>query len=486
MEKKVFQNTLISDEFFVFHDYNAKLNYQANPKNRINISFLHIDNDFKHHYSRYQTVYNDFLDTENQGYSLQWQSDLSAFYQLQTTASRSKYLFDYIYDKQTGNQPVSQFTKYNHIDNYHFTTRLLRHKSTRQSWYAGYQYDYKHIAFSFKENNGISLLLDSDDAVLQTHSVFYDYHRRLPGKMDLNFGMRINMYLPQQKFSVLPRLVLNKTLSTGLNLQLTSEIKNQSLTQINESVLSDLGLRKQLWRLVDFKNFPLITSYQTTIGATYKHRSWVVDLDIFGKQTDGITALSLGFLNPDDNRFHIGKRRAYGLELYLHKKINRRLKAWMSYSYMDVTEKFDNLNNEAYFRANTGIAHILNLSASYLYNGLQLAANWRIRSGKPITELETENDEDNGDATYNGSFYLEGINAERLPVYHRLDFSAVYHFKISKKIKAKAGISVRNVYNQKSLLNIDYTGNNALNDPVKKHLYYAIGITPDFMFRVSW
>jgi len=101
------------------------------------------------------------------------------------------------------------------------------------------------------------------------------------------------------------------------------------------------------------------------------------------------------------------------------------------------------------------------------------------QTGKPYTIAKERSD---------GLEFNDGINTGKLPIYHRLDFSSTYDFKISKrdKLRGKVGLSVRNILNRKNLISIEYRGNNSLEDPIELMEKFSIGITPNLMFRLYW
>ncbi len=478
-EDKAFQNTKVQHEFFKFKDYNIKINYKLNRRNEMHFSIIHIDNDLEHTYRQGQITYKDLLDSENKGISIDWQTKFKQS-SWQNLLSTSDYRFDYQYKTYPDAGSVSVFIKSNRIKDYNFLSNYEYRVNTNVFWNFGYQLDFKSVNFIFKEQRNALFVLDADDNSIYSNALFTAFHRKNYHNWDFNFGLRANYYWPVRRLKFEPRFVVNRRLNKYLKLQFTGEIKHQIITQINETVLSDLGLERKVWRLVDFDKFPVINGKQISLGGIFQRHNWLVDMDFYYKHTDGISTLSLGFLNPVDNSFHIGIRKAFGIDVFVRKKINSKLKTWLSYSFMDVSEQYDGLNDGKSFSAHTSINHILSLSTSYHYHKFELAATWKIHSGKPYTEFESENN------TGQSLSYFESINSDRLPIYHRLDISAVYKFNIYKNIKGKAGLSVKNVYNQKSLINIEYLGNNQPNDPVQMRKYYAIGMIPNFVFRLKW
>jgi len=230
--------------------------------------------------------------------------------------------------------------------------------------------------------------------------------------------------------------------------------------------------------LADGDKFPIINSLHVSGGFIYTNKSWSIDLDAYHKNLKNITALSLGFLNPENSNFNIGNQTVSGLDAFVKKRFNG-FSSWLSYSYNRSKSKFQNLNDNNKFASKSNISHVISSALSYKLKRLQFALGWKWHTGKPFTVAEQ------------GTEVLEfnnGINTGQLPIYHRLDFSSTYNFNMSKgnKLRGKVGVSIRNIYNRKNLISLEYRGNNSLDDPIQVIERYSIGITPNVMFRVYW
>ncbi len=471
-EAKAFQNTNIDDEFFYFKDYNLKINFKPNAKNLHSFSYIHIDNDLENDSHKENASFKDVLGSENEGYNYYWKHNWHTKTKLNTSISVSKYRFDYFNIKNENENFVSKFTKENYITDVSFFTEIER-QLNNAIMHVGYQFSEKNTRFLFQEEKDILYVLDKDNSTINTHAIYGNCLFKAKNNFDFNLGLRTNYYPKFDAIRLEPRVIVTKSIK-NLKLQFTGEIKDQIISKIDETVLSDLALDNKLWRLADGKNFPIINAKHLSLGGTYIKNNWTFDLDFYHKTVKGISALSLGFLNPLDNQFHVGKQKINGIDFYVKKRFHK-FKTWISYSFLDVKNKYEGLNNNTYFRANTDITHVLTSTTNYENKGWNIALSWRIRSGKPVTDL---------DYTDDGNAYFQGINTERHPIYHRLDLSTVYNFNFSEKIKAKAGMSIKNVYNNKNHIDTNFYGNNAINDPIKIATIHAIGITPNFMFRV--
>ncbi|MGV6829475.1 MAG: TonB-dependent receptor plug domain-containing protein [Flavobacteriales bacterium] len=485
IEEKVFQHTKIIEidhatKKFNFLDFHAKLNYQINKENSVHLSTIYIDNDLNVNTSSLlkQQSFNDQLSINNVGYSASWKVNWNENLSQKTSAFLSKYRFSYHFITEENEEQISDFEKQNVIFDSGISSEVLLKLNNQNSVNLGYQYSLKDVDYAFLETNDLSFVLDSDKNIINNHSLFINYSYKKNNTFNLDLGARASYYKELDNIRMEPRLMFYKPIFKQFGLQLSGEIKNQIISEIDETILSDLSLENSLWRLADGQTFPIINSKHTSLGFLFQSQGWTVDVDYYFKNINGITALSLGFLNPDDPNFHIGKQKNKGINVFVNKKF-KNFSSWISYSISSSKNKFDGINNNKYFTANQQIKHLLNISLTYKYKNLQSALSWQWHTGKPYTESFLTND---------GSLYFNTINNKTLENYHRLDASVTYQFKYKKSdgLKNKIGISIRNVYNRNNILSRDYTGNNSLNDAIKVIDKVGLGFTPNILFRLYW
>ena len=482
---KVFESTKISqnkndNNDFSFLDYNVKLNYKPNTKNSFYISLIGIDNqlDYRSNDTENNRDFNDKLNIENIGYGLGWNYIWNNKLSLNTQAFFSDYKLNYNFITSEDDEQVSDFEKRNTIFDSGISTELNYKASNQNNFTFGYQYTLKDVAYAFVNTTNVRLVLDTEQKVVQSHSVFGQYNYKNSKLFDVSIGLRSTYFQELDAIRLEPRLLVFKELNQRFKLHASAEIKNQIISEIDETVLSDLSLENRVWRLANNTNFPIINSKHASAGFTYTKSSFSFDTDFYYKKLKNVTALSLGFLNPENSGFNIGDQNILGMDVFVKKQFNG-FNSWLSYSYNRARSQFNNLNDNKSFKSKSNVTHAVSTALSYKLDDFQIALGWKWQTGKPYTIAETNNDELD---------FNEGVNTGELPVYHRLDLSSTYSFKMSKqnKLRGKVGISVRNLYNRKNLISREYRGNNSLDDPIELIERYSIGVTPNFMFRLYW
>jgi hypothetical protein len=482
---KVFESTKInnsnnSTNEFSFLDYNVKVNYKLNSRNKLFASIISIDNqlDYDVYDDETDETLTDKLTTKNIGYGAGWDFIWNQNLRQETRLYFSDYSLDYSFITEEDGEVISEFEKRNAIFDSGISTELILTTANKNTYNFGYQYSLKDISYAFISSSELELVLDTEQRIIQTHSVYGNYNYSNSKLFDVDLGIRATYFKELDAVRLEPRLLLQKSIIPQLKLQLSGEIKNQVISEIDETLLSDLSLENRVWRLADGNNFPIMNGQQVSAGFIYSFNGFSADVDSYYKQLKNITALSLGFLNPDNSSFNIGEQSVFGVDVFLKKRLNR-FNSWLSYSYNNSKSTFNGLNDNKDFRSKSNVTHAVSTALSYKHKGLQLSLGWRWQTGKPFTVAEEGG---------NGLAFNDGINTGELPVYHRLDFSSTYDFKFNStsNLRGKVGLSIRNIYNRENLISREYRGNNSLNDPIELIEKYSIGITPNILFRLYW
>jgi len=482
---KVFESTKIEngdnpDNDFNFLDFNIKLNFKPNANNSLFVSMISIDNqlDYTVNDSETNTAFTDRMTIKNTGYSFGWDKQWNANLKQSTSAFLSDYVLDYNFITTEDSQQVSDFEKRNLIYDSGISTEFQQEINAKNAVTFGYQYALKDVGYSFKNTTNLEFILDQDESIVQTHSLFANYDYKNAKLFDVSLGGRITYFDELDTYKFEPRLLLYKQLFKNVKLQVSGEIKNQIISEIDETIISDLSLENRLWRLANGNDFPIINSKQISLGFIYTNSGWTFDIDNYYKTLGNITALSFGFLNPENSQFNLGDQTIYGVDVFLRKRFDG-FNSWISYSFNNSESTYSNLNNDNAFTSRSNVIHSVATSLSYKVSNFQVALGWRWQTGKPYT-ASTQG--------ANGLEFTDGINTKRLPNYHRLDLSSTYSFNFSEdsKLKGKVGFSIRNVYNRNNLISREYLGNNDFNNDIEVVDKFSLGFTPNVLFRLYW
>lgn len=170
------------------------------------------------------------------------------------------------------------------------------------------------------------------------------------------------------------------------------------------------------------------------IGLSSVKKSRVFKLDFFYKNYRNL------ILNdPIKNYTNDGFGFSKGIELF-YKNNLKKLETRFSLSYLDTERKWGNAPN----LAPTTYDIPWNFTALFNYpisDYISTALKYKYASGKPYT---------------NGS-EVSNYNSQRIPDYHRVDFSLNYNMNISDRNNLTIYLSVNNILNNKILIDYEYS-----------------------------
>ena len=148
-----------------------------------------------------------------------------------------------------------------------------------------------------------------------------------------------------------------------------------------------------------------------------------------------------------------GEARAFGAEFMLRKNLGKST-GWISYSYSKVEKQITDINNGQWYNAKYDKPHDVSIVVSHeLSDRVTLGGNFLYSSGSAVT-FPT------GRYTYKGQIipvYSER-NGERLPDFHRLDFSLTLQSKKNndRRLQSEWVFGIYNVYNRKNAFAINF------------------------------
>ncbi|WP_378185081.1 FecR domain-containing protein [Aquimarina sp. W85] len=488
---RAYQNTKIQnrdqsvsgDNTFYFLDYNTTVNYNATKRDTLQINTLYSKNKLRFDQDSRTLKYSDKLITENEGYNIKWHHSYHPNFNQKTSFYYTKYGLNYTFAADSITKNIEIRTKENNIRELGTNVILKYLSGTKSNISTGYQYIKKYFKHGFATTTpDYFLILDQDDRTLDIHAAHLGYQFDDAQNWFVSTGIRLNHYSGLDKTYIEPRIVIQKQITSSIEINATTEFRSQSDSNIRESVISDLTLENEIWKLADTTNFPISTSTQYSIGGSFKKKGWNFNTDFYHKQIKGLTTLTAGFINPIDNQYHDGKSEIYGVDIFIKKKI-KRFNSWLSYSYINTQNFFTDVNNNNYFPGNWNIRHSLRWTSFYDLDHLRFSLGWTWHSGKAYTQVR-EIINEQGQVTLQ---YGE-LNSSTLPIYHRMDLSVIYNFKLkeSSKLNYRFAVSIRNLYDRKNLINKEFRSANTLDNKFSYSDMYGIRLTPNLSFRILW
>ena len=484
---KVFQNPntneiLKGENKFYFFDYSVKLNWKIAENNYINISFINIEN-------KLQTIFKgqnplsitDVLETENQGYNFNWSKQWSNkwSHQINTYFSIYDLSFSQVYATDELQTPPSENS--NIVKDTGINLNFLYKISENQNLSFGSQFSNYIVQYALSDSNEESNILENESS-LNSYSLYTSYNYKNINLFDFTTGMRLSYYSAINSVELEPRINIFKKLNSKLSIQLAAERKTQVVSQINETINQSLTLENQIWTIANNTDIPTVKSWQYTGGLIYSENDWNLEFDLYFKEIEGLTTLNRGFIDIDDIIFSKGESVVKGVDFYIKKQIDK-YKSSVGYTLSSVTNNFEGINENQKFPSNADITNNINWTHEYAYRKFKFALGWLWRTGKPYSKATgiIVGDDDNQFIKY------DGINADRLPNYYRLDFSSTYNFKISKEknINGRLGFSVLNLLNKENILNRSFYINPTTNE-INSVDTRSLQRVSNIVFRVYW
>ena len=498
--KRVFQDTKVDesinisnpeeisrDETFYFYDFTAKVLYDVSKDHKARFSFMAINNDLE--YLETQTETNRTDQSNLNQTNLSFGGNLDSHWSDRFTTNINAYYSRYNLDSENvinnGEQILDQK---NEVIETSIKLNTNYSISPSVNWLDGYQFT-RHIT-NFTDVTQPPFE-SNIKGVVRSNALYSEItHLSKNNRLFIRAGGRLNYLINLRYFKEVllePRLNISYSPLPNLKIEATGEFKNQTTNQIIDLEQNFLGIEKRRWILSNNKqdtvpgnpNLPIVTSKQASLGLNYDKNQWFVGLEGYIKKVDGISTLTQGFQNQDQFNGEIGNYEVKGLEFLINHK-NRFFSTWLSYTSAVNNYTFPDIIPNS-FPNNLDIRHIITFASTYTFNHLKLGIGINYRTGKPFTEPE-EGDNGLDLSTFPISINYQEPNSSRLPDYLRADVSAIYDFKLSKRVKAQAGFSILNIFNKENILNTFYRVNNQ--DQIEKVDNISLGFTPNISFRV--
>ncbi len=312
---------------------------------------------------------------------------------------------------------------------------------------------YSTVYTNIVDNESIVNENQNDKTLSNAYAQYY--FEPLPN-LSLNIGLRGSYFSPTDRFYLVPRISANLKLNEQVHLKASYGQYNQFINQTNtKNVLQG---SRDFWLLANDDDIPVQHAAHYSMGLSYQNNGLVMSVDTYAKQFDGLLeyAFSNGGLVTEfenfDELFYEGSGYASGME-FLIKKNTRNYQAWVSYTLSQVIYSFEDINDGKSFYADHDRRHEVNVYASYKFKNFELFATWIYGTGNPyslINSAEFASENQMKFESHVSVLSVDEKNAQRLPVYHRLDIGATYFFMLGN-MKAETTLSIFNLYNRENI-----------------------------------
>lgn len=493
---KLSSDTSVNSSVLYFYDLNLKANYQLNQNNTVYLSgyfgkdVLGYSNEFG-------------FDWGNVTGTLRWNHVFSSklFSNTSLIYSDFKYNVD-ISDEDNDFQIASRIQNVNLKQDFHY---FASNKSNIRFGLNLSRQEISPAGIDASENSDINSLKIENRQGAEL-AAYISHEWKPVSKWSFLYGLRFNSYLllgpgefrtydadgdiaeaitygkgkiVTSYFNLEPRFSANYRLSEQSSVKASYNRNTQNLHQLTNTTST---LPTDAWVLSSNNIQPQIAD-QGAIGyyRNFNDDKYEFSVEVYYKDMQNqIDYKNTADLQANENveaELVYGRGKAYGLELYLKKRVGR-LNGWISYTLSRSKRKFDEINNGQWFAARQDRIHDVAIVGMY-----QLSKRWSI-SGTFIYNTGNAVTFPSGKYSIGGksTWYYTERNGYRMPDYHRLDLGATLESKPGSRFKSSWTFGIYNAYNRKNAYIIDFRENENNPNVTEAYKVALFGIIPS----VTW
>jgi len=463
--EKVFQGTKVeesnfndpelqfSDEY-KFNDANLKwmMDYGKNKFRFMSLGTLNSLN-YKSDFEEWNVYSVELLNLRNGGANFTWERQWNKRYKSKLEFTNAEYKYDYnlgFKAKNNNPDPAFSFVSRNSIKDGGLNWNNEWIINETQDVIFGYQFT------GNKTELDISIIDRQDSTATdfnfenRLHALFSEYSLKLPKTLQLNIGLRY-LYQSNLKNNYFePRIALVTNVTDRLKLKVSTGKHFQFVSQLVAFNTNNLGFNNQFWVTAsnDPNNeviIPVIESNQWMGGFIYQKGNWTLDVEGYVKELAGITTLSNGFFELNNEKFSSGNSRTRGIDILLKKRI-KRYRSWISYSISKTKYEFPQISFEPII-ASHDQTFVFKWVHLYKVKSWEFSFGIEYRSGLPTTAAMLVNDKIE---------YENPPNNLRLKRYFRMDGSIIYNFGSPNNVNGFIGFALQNIGNRNNILGRNY------------------------------
>lgn len=484
----------ITDELNFF-DTQLKTNIELTEKDEISAAFFYADNEFNNLIidDRQMSGKHDDLKLNNMGSSFYWKHNWLENFYSKASVIYSKYDQDYnlFVDFFTPGERDYNLLKQNIVQERQIN--LLNEYTTHSNhiFSFGYQNLDLEVDYLIQRNEGNKNPIDEDESFNSDINTFHAGIKSNPFHHRFGFeaGIRYNRYSINKKVYWEPRARVWYKLNNNLTLTTNAGKYNQFISQLVELKGNQDGIEIPIWIMTGERgrNEPVVLSgEQYQLGAIFQKNNWVIDIQAYAKNINGISSLSSDF---DINiKKELGDIKAKGIDI-LVKKRWKKYRTWLSYSLSESVYEFNDFFDEQFF-APYDQRHTLSWVHLYEKNNFEFSFGLEFTTGNRYSfmkDFRIEEDDMNREVYV--SIYDE-LYGDNLSFQHRADASIRYNFipNKNKRLKGVIGLSVLNIYDNRNYYARDYFVRQFPNmaEEIQFINKAHVGFTPNMVFRLEW
>lgn len=505
-------NPEISNTKLNFYDFNGKLSWEINPRNKIYIST---------YYGRDLFGANNLFDFGwgNGTVTVRWNYLISPKLFLNVTGVSS----DYTYNLGTPDTDVTPFKWQSRIQNYMGKSSFTWYASSKHTVDFGAEATY--YTFDPGVISGvISAQLQKEYAL--EPSIFFNDEWKIGTRLTISGGLRyawfynlggrsIRYYSGDQldNTTVVDEVVFDKgevvARYAGLagfeprfnfNYRVTDQAslkfsynRNRQFIHLISNGTTPTPI--DIWRPAGQYIQPAIAN-QIAAGwfqGMFSNK-FIFSLEAYYKDFQNLVDYKNGanliFADYIETELLTGRGRAYGLELMLEKKVGA-FTGWLSYTLSRTERQVDRgpkpsewINNGNWYAANYDKPHDITLVTTYSINKRwDVSLNFAYQTGRPMTPPESR-------GMFETITYPVTIsrNSERIPDYHRLDIAANYYFKKNdtRRWQHSLNLGVYNVYARRNAYSVFFRQNADTGQPEAVQLSIFATAIPSITYNFSF
>jgi len=479
-------------EAFNFFDGHVKTSFKMSDKEELSLAGFYGDNYFDNFVrdSNKKQNQEDVLDLQNRGFSINWSKKWRKNLETKLIGVSTQYNYDYRYDVTStdGNASDKFGVKENIINEQQIHFSIAHHTNKNHQLKAGYQFINYDVAYQIvKETDMSATEGKEDDFTSKLQAVYLDFNSAEKSVFGVNAGLRLSHYEKTNQVYPEPRLRAWYKFSEDLSLHASGGRYYQFLSQLVEFRGDDIGIITPIWVLASDETVPVLGATQFQLGMVFNKNSWVVDLQLYSKNIDGLTSLATGFtLRPKG--YDLGTSVVRGLDL-LVKKRWKNYRSWISYSLSKADYSFETFFDSD-FAAPYDQRHVLSWVNLFEAGPFEFSMGWKIASGKPFSRMDRFEIIKDGMGPDIARPIYRAYNSENLPLCHQLDISVQYTFqpKPAPKWKGVVGVSLFNVYRSENIYDREFYVDLRRDRPasIEQLDKQSLGFTPNIVFRIEW